>query len=95
MGYIRKALEKGFSEMYGLGGGSGTIFFRKLAVTVDRLGFFCLFSSGFRQTAPHPYPYYSNIWAYEGQVSTSKCIHLPPFTLLQLHNMSEHPGEDL
>ena len=24
MGYIRKALEKGFSEMYGLGGGSGT-----------------------------------------------------------------------
>ena len=41
MGYIRKALEKGFSEMYGLGGGgSGTIFCRKLAVTVDRLGFF-------------------------------------------------------
>ena len=27
--------------------------------------------------------------------STSKCIHLPPFTLLQLHNMSEHPGENL
>ena len=24
----------------GWGGGSGTIFFRKLAVTVDRLGFF-------------------------------------------------------
>ena len=24
--------------------------------------------SGFRQTAPHPYPHYSNIWAYEGQV---------------------------
>ena len=43
MGYIRKALEKGVSEMYGLGGGSGTIFFRKLAVTGDRLGFFCLF----------------------------------------------------
>ena len=38
-----KSLEKGFSEMYGLGGGSRTIFFRKLAVTVDRLGFFCLF----------------------------------------------------
>ena len=33
VGYIRKALEKGFSEMYGLGGGSGTIFFQKLAVT--------------------------------------------------------------
>ena len=31
MGYIRKALEKGFSEMYGLGGGSGTIVFQKLA----------------------------------------------------------------
>ena len=27
--------------------------------------------------------------------STSKCIHLPPFTLLQLHNMSEHPWENL
>ena len=41
MGYIRKALEKGFWDMYGLGGGSGTIFFfQKLAVTVDRLGFF-------------------------------------------------------
>ena len=25
--------------------------------------------------------------------STSKCIHLPHFTLLQLHNMSEHPGK--
>ena len=39
MGYIWKALEKGFSEMYWLGG-FRTIFFRKLAVTVDRLGFF-------------------------------------------------------
>ena len=27
--------------------------------------------------------------------STSKCIHLPHFTLLQLHNMSEHPEENL
>ena len=150
-------------------GGSGTTFFPKLAVTVDRLGFFCLFWSGFRQTAPHPYPHYSNIWAYEGQAirvdllhlmcrkhvqhgspqdanmlktktnnyfghpgdlvqlaassspeckkskmaeflkqavklghettifgfSTSKRIHLSPFTFLQLHNMSEHPGEQL
>ena len=41
MGYIQKALEKGFSEMYGLGGeGSGSIFFRQLVVAVDRLGFF-------------------------------------------------------
>ena len=49
--------------MFGLGcGGSGSIFFRKLAVTI------CLFWSGFRQTAPHPYPHYSNIWAYQGQV---------------------------
>ena len=155
----------------GWGGGSGTIFFRKLAITIDRLGFFCLFQSSFRQTAPHPYPHYSNIWAYEGQViwvdllhlmcrrhlqhgspqdpnmlktltnnylghpddawcnvqhqahqsgrnqrwqnflkqavklghgttifgfSTSKCIHLPLFTLLQLHNMStEHPRKNL
>ena len=45
MGYIRKTLEKGFSEMSGLREGSGTIFFRKLAVTVDRFFFlpFCLF----------------------------------------------------
>ena len=43
-GIFGKPLKKGFSEMYGLGGGSGTIFFfRKLAVTVDRLGLFCLF----------------------------------------------------
>ena len=40
MAYIQKALKKGFSEMYGLGGVSGTIFFQKLAVPVDRLGFF-------------------------------------------------------
>ena len=39
MGYIWKALERGFSEMYGLGVGSGTIFFRKVAVMVDDLGF--------------------------------------------------------
>ena len=38
MGCIWKTLEKGFSEMYGLGG-EGGIFFRKLATTVDDLGF--------------------------------------------------------
>ena len=43
VGYIQKALEKGFSEMYGLGGGSEPYFFRNLAVAIDRLGFFCLF----------------------------------------------------
>ena len=52
----------------GVRGKFRTIFFRKLAVTVDGLGFFCLFWSGFRHTALHHYPYYSNIWAYEGQV---------------------------
>ena len=62
--------------MYWLGGGSGTKFFRKLAVTVDRLVFFCLSWSGFRQTAPHPYPPYSNIWAYEGQVIRVGLLHL-------------------
>ena len=47
VGYTRKALEKGFSEMYGLGGwgwgwegGGRIVFFRKLAVTLDGLGFF-------------------------------------------------------
>ena len=54
--HIWKALEKGFSEMYGLGGGSGTVFFRKLDVMIDCLGFFCLFWSGFRQTALHSPP---------------------------------------
>ena len=43
VGYIRKALEKGFPDMHWLVGGSGTIIFRKVAVTADRLGFFCLF----------------------------------------------------
>ena len=76
MGYIRKALEKGFWEMYWLEGGSGTIFFRKLAVTVDRLGFFCLLWFGCKQTATHPYPHYSNIWAYEGQVIRVDLLHL-------------------
>ena len=44
-GLFGKPLE-GFSVMYGSeggGGGSGTIFVQKLAVTVDSLGFFCLF----------------------------------------------------
>ena len=59
MGYIRKALAKGFSEMYGLKVGSGTIyFFRKVAATIDSLDFFCLFWSGSRHTALHPYPHY-------------------------------------
>ena len=57
-------------------GGSGTIFSQKLAVTVDRLGFFCLLWSGFRQTAPHPYPPYSNIRAYKGQVIRVDLLHL-------------------
>ena len=40
MGYIWKSLEKCFLEMYGVGGGgSGTIFFRKLAITGVSLGF--------------------------------------------------------
>ena len=56
MGYIRKALEKGFSEMYGLGGGSGTIFFRKLAVTVDRLGFFLPVLVRFQTDCTAPLP---------------------------------------
>ena len=56
MGYIRKALEKGFSEMYGLWGGSGTIFFQKLAVTVDRLGFFLPVLVRFQTDCTAPLP---------------------------------------
>ena len=55
-GYIWKALEKGFLEMYWLGGVPEPYFFRKLAVTVDRLGFFCLFWSGFRKLHRTPTP---------------------------------------
>ena len=40
MGYIRKALEEGFSEMYGLGGGPQPYFPQKLAIIVDGLEFF-------------------------------------------------------
>ena len=46
VGYIRKALEKGFLEV--TEGGSRTIFFRKLAVTIDSLGFFLLVLVGFQ-----------------------------------------------
>ena len=42
-GIFGKPLNRAFQRCMGWGGGSGTIFFRKLAVTVDRLGFFCLF----------------------------------------------------
>ena len=106
VGYIRKALEEGFSEMYWLGGGSGTIFSQKLAVNVDRLAFFCLLWSGFRQTALHPYPPYSNIWAYKGQVIRVDLLHLmcrrhvqhgspqDPNMLKSLtNNYLRHPGD--
>ena len=91
MGYIRKALEKGFLEMYGLGGGSATIFFRKLAVTVDSLRFFPLFWSAFRHTALHPYPHYFDIWAYEGQVIGVDLWHLMCRRHVQ-HGSSQHPN---
>ena len=52
MGYIQKALKKGFSEVYGLGWGSATIFFRKLAITADRLVFFCPFSLAHQRKMP-------------------------------------------
>ena len=76
-GIFGKPLKRAFRRCIGWGGGgSGTIFSRKLAVTVDRLGFFCLLWSGFRQTAPQPYPPYSNIWAYKGQVIRVDLLHL-------------------
>ena len=33
-------------------------------------------AASFRQTAPHPYPHYSNIWAYEGQIIRVDLLHL-------------------
>ena len=50
-GYVtpfRKALEKGCSEMYGLGGGSRTIFLRNLGAIVGRLGVFGRSAQGSR-----------------------------------------------
>ena len=58
MGYIQKALEEGFSEMYGLGGGGGNIFFRKLAVTIDGLGFFLPILVRFQTHCTAPRPHY-------------------------------------
>ena len=75
-GIFGKPLNRAFQRFMGWGGGPEPYFFRNLAVTVDRLGFFCLFCSGFRQTAPHSYPHYSNIWAYKGQVIRVNLLHL-------------------
>ena len=54
MGYIRKALDEGFWEMYvWVGGvGSGTVFFRKMALSVN--AFFA--SSGQVSDIPAPPP---------------------------------------
>ena len=76
VGYIRKALEKGFWRCMGLGGGGPEPYFSEnwpLPLTV--WGFFCLFWSSFRHTAPHPYPHYSNVWAYQGQVIWVDLLH--------------------
>ena len=43
MGYIGKALEKGFSEMYGLGGGPEPYFFKNWPLPLTGWVFFCLF----------------------------------------------------
>ena len=76
-GIFGKPLKRAFWRCIGWGGGGPEpYFFCKLAVTVDKLGFFCLLWSSFRQTAPYPYPHDSNIWAYEGQVIWVDLLHL-------------------
>ena len=71
MGYIRKALEKGFSEMYRLGGGwSGTIFFRKLTVPIESLGFFACSGqvSDRLHRSPTPITLGKGVEVYEGKI---------------------------
>ena len=62
-----------------------------MAITVDRLGFFCLLWSGFRQTAPHPYPPYSIVCAYQGQVIWVDLLHLMCRRHVQ-HGSPQHPN---
>ena len=60
MGYIRKALEKGFSKMYGLGwgwGGRNHIFFKNWQIPLMVWVFLGLFWSGFRHLGLHTYPH--------------------------------------
>ena len=58
MGYIRKALEKGFLKMYGNGGGSGTGFFpfENWPLLLIFLGFVVRFQTFFPPPPPHPTP---------------------------------------
>ena len=61
--------------MNGLGGGGPEpYFFENWPLPLTGWVFFAC-SDGFRQTAPHPYPHYSNIWAYEGQVIRMDLLH--------------------
>ena len=87
-GKFGKPLRGASRRCMGWGGG---IFFRKLAITFDRLGFFFLSWSGFRQTAPHPYPHYSNVWAYQGQVIWWDLLHLMCRRHVQ-HGSPQHPN---
>ena len=53
---LGKPLKRAFRRCTGRGGGgSRTVFFRKLAVAFDGSGVFRPFWSGVRQTAPHPH----------------------------------------
>ena len=56
VGDIRKALEKGFSEMHGLGGGSGTIFFPKIGHYRCQVGFFLSVLVRFQTDCTAPLP---------------------------------------
>ena len=77
MGYIRKALEKGFSEMYGLGGGPEPYFFEIWPLLLTGWVFFACSSpvSDRLHRTPTPItPTYGR--AYEGQVIRVDLLHL-------------------
>ena len=92
--------------MYWLGGGPEPYFFENQPLPLTGSVFFYLIWYGFRQTAPHPCPHYSNIWAYEGQVIRVDLLHLmcrryvqhgspqdPNMLIILTNNYLGHPGD--
>ena len=108
-GVYRKALEKGFSEMYWLGGGGGPepYFFENWLLPLTGWVFFAC--SGLVSDRLHRTPTpYSNIWAYECQVIRVDLLHLmcrrhvqhgspqdPNMLKTLTNNFLGHPGDAL
>ena len=62
--------------MYGLGGGPEPYFFETWPLPLTVWVFLTCSGPVSDNTALHPYPHYSNIWAYEGQVIWVDLLHL-------------------